>query len=125
MSVRLVILGLMSESPQVSPSTPRTVIGLSTYQTSHLAVWVGEDPDDAERRHQFLLDSLTIHAQGRFEETTQGAEDRAANAAAWETGARVFSATQDAVTARFIWIITEAEYEGVRASTCLLFPSEY
>jgi len=115
----------MNPNPQVSPSTPRTVIGLATYQTSHLAAWVERDPDDPERRHRFLLDSLTIHSEGRWEETTQDEHDRQANADAWETGARVFSAHQDAVTARFIWIITDAVCEGSRLATTLLFPSDY
>ena len=115
----------MNSNPQASPSTPRTVIGRETYLTSHLNAWVERDPADAERRHRFLLDSLTIHAEGRWEETTQGAEDRAANEAAWDSGLRVFTGHQDAVSGRFIWIITEAVYEGQRASTCLLFPSDY
>ena len=119
------ILGLMHPSTHPAPSTPRTVIGLATYQTSHLAAWVAEDGDDSDRRHRFLLDSLAIHAQGRWEMTTQDAEDRAANADAWESGARVFSAHQDAVTGTRVWCITEAVYEGQRASTCLLLPDDY
>ena len=115
----------MNPNPQVSPSTPRTVKGLETYQTSHLAAWVAEDGDDSDRRQRFLLDSLTIHAEGRWSETTQDAEDRAANALAWESGDRVFTAHADAVTGTKVWCITEAEYEGVRASSCLLLPDDY
>ena len=108
----------------MSTHTART-IGLSTFYTTPLAAWVGEDPSDAERRHRFLTDSLLIHAEGRWSETTQDAHDRQANADALETGARVFTAHLDAVTGARVWIITEAVYEGSRASTCLLFPEDY
>lgn len=51
-------------------------------------------------------------------------EDKAVNAAALSTGARILSAYQ--LGTDRIWIITDACCDdGHRASTCLLLPEEY
>jgi hypothetical protein len=51
-------------------------------------------------------------------------DDWQTNERALKEGSRIFSSYQLAAGVK-IWIITEAENEGRRASTCLLLPEDY
>jgi hypothetical protein len=52
-------------------------------------------------------------------------EDRESNRRAVLNGGRIFSSDSLTSTAR-VWVITEAKGDdGIRASTCILLPSEY
>jgi len=53
-----------------------------------------------------------------------GPSDKRANFEAIEDGGRIFSAYHTRLNVK-LWIITEAENEGRRDSTCLLLPSDY
>jgi hypothetical protein len=63
------------------------------------------------------LDYLSRHAHGDWGDVPP--EDAAANVASIERGTRILSSYK--VASETVWIITEAD----RASTTLLFPSEY
>ena len=52
------------------------------------------------------------------------AEDAALNNEALKDGSRIFSAyVVNSTTSEKVWVISDAEHEGQRASTCLLLPS--
>ena len=63
------------------------------------------------------LDYLSRHVRGDWGDVPP--EDAQANQASIERGTRILSSYK--VAAKTVWIITEAD----RASTTLLFPSEY
>jgi hypothetical protein len=68
-------------------------------------------------------DLLDRHVGGDWSEMAP--EDRATNSQAVQNGGRVFSSYSLTSTVR-VWVITEAKGDdGVRASTCILLPSEY
>lgn len=68
------------------------------------------------------LDFLFRHEQGDWGDLAY--EDKAANADALRSGARLLSAYK--VGTDRLWIITDAaDDDGKRASTCLLLPEEY
>jgi hypothetical protein len=65
---------------------------------------------------------LNRHVQGDWQ--GMESEDQRANIAAVQNGSRVFSSY--CVDDRKLWVITEAvDDDGLRASTCILLPSEY
>ena len=65
-----------------------------------------------------IIRSLVRHVRGDWGEC--GAEDKAANQVALESGERIMSVYHDRHNVRF-WVITEAD----RSSTTVLLPSEY
>lgn len=65
---------------------------------------------------------LSRHAHGDWQDMED--EDRLANIAAVQNGSRVFSSY--CIDDHKVWVITEAVGDdGLRASTCILLPSEY
>ena len=72
---------------------------------------------------KFVTDSLRKHASGDWGNV--GKEDSLANERALVDGSRLVSVYETDGLPK-IWIITEAiGDDGCRASTCILFPSEY
>ncbi|HTB22601.1 MAG TPA: hypothetical protein VK914_07845 [bacterium] len=68
-------------------------------------------------------DLLERHVSGDWSEMAP--EDRETNRRAVLNGGRIFSGYSLTAAVR-VWVITEAaEEDGVRASTCILLPSEY
>jgi hypothetical protein len=65
---------------------------------------------------------LNRHGHGDWRDMED--EDQKANIAAVQNGGRVFSSY--CVSDNKLWVITEAvDDDGLRASTCILLPSEY
>ena len=77
-----------------------------------------------ERNHTSGKEYLCRHAIGDWGIVCD--EDKHANDAALQSGARIVSAYQLADETK-LWIITEAavDDQGTRPSTCLLLPEEY
>jgi hypothetical protein len=76
-----------------------------------------------EDNHTFPIIYLHRHAAGDWGTLT--AHDTAANEQALEDGSRILSCYHLPDRQR-IWIITDAvDDDGVRASTCIMLPSEY
>ena len=68
-------------------------------------------------------DLLDRHVGGDWSEMAP--EDRESNRRAVLSGGRIFSSYSLTSSVR-VWVITEAkDDDGVRASTCILLPSEY
>lgn len=68
---------------------------------------------------------LERHVTGDWSEMAP--EDREANRRAVLTGGRIFSSYSLTSVVR-VWVVTEAadsDDDGIRASTCILLPSEY
>lgn len=65
---------------------------------------------------------LRRHAHGDWGQLSE--QDKKANDKALQDGSRIFSAYVLETGAK-VWVITEAEYEGRRRSTCILLPEEY
>jgi len=68
------------------------------------------------------LEYLSMHLSGNW--GCVSPEDKMLNDLAIENGERVMSAYLLPDETK-IWIITEAEYEGVREATTILLPEEY
>jgi hypothetical protein len=75
-----------------------------------------------EECRQTPLEFIRRHATGDWGDCSK--HDRAANDAALKDGSRIFSVYRT-TTGKKVWVITEAEHEGKRASTCILKPDEY
>lgn len=75
-----------------------------------------------EAAHQSPQEFLQRHAKCDWGDL--GPSDKRANYDALGDGSRIFSAYRLSDGTK-IWIITEAEYKGSRASTCILLPSDY
>jgi hypothetical protein len=71
---------------------------------------------------QTALEFVRRHSAGDWGDC--GPADARANDEALREGSRIFSVYRLA-TGTKIWVITEAEYEGHRASTCVLLPENY
>jgi len=72
--------------------------------------------------HLNSLEFLNRHITGDWGDVDSS--DAKANELALSDGSRLFSSYRIGDTDK-IWVITEAEFEGKRASTCILLPSEY
>jgi hypothetical protein len=76
-----------------------------------------------EESRQTPIDLLRRHCRGDWGDLSQS--DKQSNEEALEHGSRIFSA-YILKTGVKLWVITEAQDDsGVRASTCILLPSEY